>query len=332
MTTTVFFCLTGNVQAGYENGPLHVRNQFPPHLMFLTPHPDSPGVVPEDRFKLSLSADYSSIFVNETSADWNTLIDMEMTVLDFLFEYGMTEYLTLSLDIPLISMDGGFLDGFLEDYHDTFGFPNYGREERPKNEFAYSLTKNGQEWFSAESGGLRLADGSISAKLSLTDEETGLFQKNRFSSTSVSLAYTLKIPAGDEDAGFGSGGFDHGFSVLSQFRFPSFALYLNPSVFFLSDPETSGPDISVNTIFGMFAGGEYALSDSWTLAAQLNYYTSPFENTGISQLDDDSLELALGFICELTPAVSLEFAFCEDLTHSAPDFNIHVRVKVESGK
>lgn len=331
IATIVFLCLTVNALAGYEKGPLHVRNQFPPHLMFLTPQPDSPNVVPEDRFKFSLSADYSSVFVNETSANWSALIDMEMTVLDVSLEYGMMEYLTLSLDIPLVSMGGGFLDGFLEDYHDTFGFPNYGREKRPKNEFAYSLRKNRQEWFSAESGGLHLADGSISAKLSLVDEETGLFQKARFSSTSVSLAYTLKIPVGDEDRGFSSGGPDHGFSVLSQFRFSSFALYLNPSVIFLSDPQTSGPDISVNTIFGIFAGGEYALSDSWTLAAQLNYYTSPFENTGISQLDDDSLELGLGFTCELTPAMSLEFAFCEDLTHSVPDFNIHARVVYEIG-
>lgn len=332
MAAALILYLTANAWAGPENGPLHVRNQFPPHLMFLTPVPDSPRLISRDRLTFSLSADYSSVFVNETSGNASALIDMEMTVLDLSLKYGLAEYLTVSLDIPVVSMNSGFLDGFLETYHNTFGFPNYGREERPKNEFAYALKSNGQEWFTSESGGLHLSDSSVSAKLSLIDEKTGRFEKKRAFHKSLSLSYTLKMPTGNEDHGFGSGGFDHGFSLLSQYLMAPFALYLNPSVIFLSAPERADPDMSVNTIFGLFAGGEYIFSDALALCTQLNYYTSPFENTGISQLDDDSLELALGFTYKLAPSLNLEFAFCEDLTHSAPDFNIHIGITCEIGE
>jgi len=306
--------------AARAEGPLHVRNQFPPHLMFLKPVPDTPSLLPRKGLKISVSSDYAAVFINETSENWAALIDMEMTVLNFSLEYGITEYLTLSADAPLVSMNRGFTDGFLEDYHSTFGFPNYGRETRPKNEFAYSLKKNGAELFQAKSGGLHLTDMRLSAKVSLPN--AGQIKS--------ALSYTLKVPTGDYEQGFGSNGFDHGFSLLSEFQISPFTFRLNPSVIFLSEPETAVADVSVNhSILGLFAGSEYAFSKSLNLLAQLNYYTAPFEDTGIDQLDTDSLELAVGFIYEFTPSVSLEFAFCEDLTHSAPDFNIHLGVKIE---
>ncbi len=310
-------CLT---TAAWAEGPLHVRNQFPPHLMFLTPAPESPRLLPRKSLRISLSSDYAAVFVNETSENRTALIDMEMTVLDFSLEYGLTEYLTLSADMPWVSMNGGFTDGFLEDYHKTFGFPNYGRETRPKNEFAYSLKKNGAELFHATSGGLHLTDMRLSAKVSLPDAGQII----------SALSYTLKLPTGDYGQGFGSRGFDHGFSLLSERQFAPFTFRLNPSVIFLSEPETAGADISFNhTMFGLFAGGEYAFGKSLSLLAQVNYYTAPFEDTGIEPLDTDSLELALGFIYEFTRSTSLEFAFCEDLSHAAPDFNLHLSLKIK---
>ncbi|QTA92766.1 DUF3187 family protein [Desulfonema magnum] len=319
ITVILFVCLTMSAWAT-EKGPLRVRNQFPPHLMFLTPLPDSPRLMQRNQLSVSLSADYASVFVNAESEDWTALMDTEMTVLDVSFEYGVTEYLTLSLEVPLISMNDGFLDGFLEDYHNMLGVPNYGRENRPKNEFAYVLQKEGQDWFKSESGGCHPGDSSVSLKIPLADE------KEPFLPWSLSLSYTLKIPTGDEDHGFGSGGFDHGVFLFSQFNLSPFVLYLNPGFIFLTDPETSGPEISVNNIFALLIAGEYIFNDQWTLSAQFNYYTSPFENTGIRSLDDDSLELAVGFTRELTSAMTLEFAFCEDLSRSEPDFNVHTRL------
>jgi len=323
MTAIFFLCLTPNTWAGSEKGPLSVRNQFPPHLMFLKPVPDSPRLIPRTQFNFSLSADHASIFVNELSGEkWSALIDMEITVLELSLEYGLTDYLTLGLDLPFVSMNSGFLDGFLEDFHSTFGLPNYGKEERPKDEFAYRLQKQGKNWFRAESGDLCLADSAVSAKLSLMDE----IRKEWFLPEKLSLSYTLKMPLGDEEGGFGSGGFDHEFSLLSQFRISPLVIYLNPSLIFLSDPETVEADISVSNILGLFLGGEYIFSESLSLLAQLNYYTSPFENTGISQLDTETLQAEFGFIYKLTSSLSLEFAFCEDLTRSAPDFNVHLRM------
>jgi hypothetical protein len=57
-------------------GPLEVRNQFAPHLMFLTPVPKGPNPLPKGGFEVDLSLDYSSVFFAEHSEHWSVLVDM----------------------------------------------------------------------------------------------------------------------------------------------------------------------------------------------------------------------------------------------------------------
>lgn len=267
-----------------------------------------------------MSMDYTSIFVHERLQGWEALIDMEMTYFCISFDYRLTKNLALSLDVPFVSMNSGFLDNFLEIFHTTFGLPNYGKKRRPKDEFAYFLKKNDRDLFEAQSGGFHLVDSSISVKFSLLDEkQSGI--------ASASLLYRLKMPTGKKEHGFGSGRYDHGLFLLSKIRFNPISLYLNPGIMFLSEAETIGSRLPVNTtVFGLIVGCEYPLSKSWSLLAQVNYYTSPFKDRRIPPLDDDSLQLIMGTIYELTPGMSLEFSFSEDLSWAAPDFTVHARM------
>ena len=84
-----------------------------------------------------------------------------------------------------------------------------------------------------------------------------------------------------------------------------------------------GADVAAKNMFTCFLGGEYLWSPAVSLAVQLNFYTAPFSDTGIEQLDDPSLELSLGAVWRMSPNVDLRLAFCEDLTRSAPDFSLH---------
>ncbi|MGA1824818.1 MAG: DUF3187 family protein [bacterium] len=298
--------------AACGNGPLHTQNHFPPHLMFLKPMPGSSRSIPRNSLKATLVIDYSSVFLDAQSEEWLLLIDLEMTVVDISLEYGLTTWLSFSVDMPFVSMNSGFLDGFLETYHTTFDFPNYGREKRPKNDFAYYIKKNNQDWFYAEQGGCHIADSTISFN---------------FHVNTASLSYTVKMPTGSEEKGFGSGHVDHGFFLFSQFSLRPFTIYLNPSVIILSDPKTLGPDIPVKNMFGLFGALEYPFNQSLSLISQLDYYTSPFENTRIKQLDSDSMEITFGLIYRIGRDMDVEFGFSEDLFHAAPDFTVHTAIR-----
>ncbi|MFO7558382.1 MAG: DUF3187 family protein [Desulfobacterales bacterium] len=301
-------------------GPLRTRNQFPPFLMFLSPLPESPATLSKNELKVSPAVDYSSVFINEYSENWDVLIDMELTVVDLLVEYGVTNKLTLSVQPLLVSMNKGFLDSSLETYHDAFNFPNYGRENRPKNEFGYAISYRNQKWFDGKPGGLHIADSLISAKYSMLEGSRSL-------PVNASMLYTLKIPVGDADSGFGSGHFDHGLFLLTQTVVHPVIIYANAGYIFLSDPDTKEADIDVNNIPSLFGGLEYSYSEKLSLIAQINYFASPFNDSDFSQFDNGSVELDLGFVYHFSQKTRFEFAFAEDLAQSGvPDFNVHLRV------
>ena len=329
MIAGFLFCLLMPTQwlgavYGAEMGPLHVRQRYPLYLMFLMPEPDSPRQVEKGSFLASVSTDYTSIYINESNQDWSVLMDMEATVVDLSLTYGVTKQGNVSLTLPWISLNGGFLDGPLEVYHGFFGFPDYGRGEAPSDEFGYHVTLDGDAWFDARPGGMQLGESVVTVKWQLT--EAGIHK-----GLGSSLLYALKIPTGDEERGLGSGRFDQGFILLNQYSIAPLVLYLNPGIVFLSDPVTKGAHIQVKDMVTLLAGIEYQVSDTWSWMGQVNFLTSPFHHTGIEQMDRDSLELTLGGVIRVSDQMVFELAFSEDVTRTAPDFTVHGSLRYEFG-
>ena len=301
-------------------GPLSVQNHFPLHLMFLTPRPCSAGLPEQGELSADMSIDYTSVYFNKHNRQWDVLMDMETTILDLSLAYGLSRRLAFQLDAPIVSMNAGILDGFLEGYHDAVGVPNYGREERPDNTYGYYVAKNGRSWVEGRPGVFTPADATLSAKLSLwpDSDSTGW---------TGSLLLSLKAPTGDSSAGSGSGRYDYGVFVPMTWSGRKWALHVMPGMIRNSDPETRGAEVSAQDSYSLFAGISYSYSRWTTVMAQFNAYSSPIETTGITELDGPALEMAVGFHHKLDNAWTLTFAFCEDLTRAAPDFTVRLGLK-----
>jgi hypothetical protein len=283
--------------------------------MFLTPVPTGPAPLPQGGFEANLGLDYSSVFFAEHSDHWSVLVDMEMAVVDLGLRYGLTPRLTLSLSQPAARMSDGFLDGPLEAYHNAFGFPNYDKDTRPKDDFAYFIRKNGRDWFKADPDGWHLMDTTLG----------GEWQALSGAGPEISILYQLQLPTGEDESGFGSGSFDHSLMLPSVFKRKPFRFFLTPGVHLPGQPETVAADIQTRPFASLLMGTSYAYDADLSLVIQINGYTSPLEKTGIPKLDNGSLELGLGFHYRLARGVGMEFAFTEDLTRAAPDFNLHLR-------
>lgn len=276
------------------------------------------GLPDAGSLKSTLSVDYNSVYVDEQSRDWSALVDMEMTVIELALEYGVTQRLSIGAQIPFVSMSNGFLDGFLENFHDAFGLPNYGRGDRPDNSFAYRMSKDGLSWLDGDSEDLQWADMTVSGRMHL-------FTTGSSAKWSGTLLASIKLPIGDEALGYGSGRADAGLFFPNQWEGRKWTLYLMPGYIWHSDPETQGADVSARNSFSMFGGLGYASSDRWKWFLQVNYSSSPIEETDIDVFDDGAVELTLGFRRTLNDNWCVEFAFCEDIfTRSAPDFNLHL--------
>jgi hypothetical protein len=308
-----------------DEGPLHVKNNFPLHLLFLTPRPDS-YQLPEPGEITGLAAvDYSAVYFQHVNSRWDVLIDMELTFFEANLSYGISPNLALNFDGRMANMSGGFLDGFLQRYHDTLGVPNYGRERRPDNQFAYRITKDGKTWIDTEPGQWRIADSVVA--LLYCPPWTLLPGNPR-----QSLVANAKLPLGKPDEGTGSGRLDYGISWMAVWEFAPWTIYMMPGATYITDPKTDGADIRTNPSYSLFLGLAYRWDDRWRMLLQLNGYTSPIENSGIDELDNPAVELALGFQYRLAARWSLEFAFCEDLTRAVPDFTVHLSVQRHFGR
>ncbi len=305
--------------AAPHQGPLEVINQFPPHMIFLTPRPHSPQLLGKNGFEGAVAVDYFSIYANAAASSQRILMDMEATVVDFRLAYGLSDRCDFFLRVPWVSMNGGFLDEPLEIFHDTFGLPNYGKEKSPDNAFTYVMRKDGQSWFDSQEGGVHLTDLTMALKINLFSSKISF-------PMDASLTYEIKAPSGDAAYGFGSGAWDHGLFFPIKYAFKRLDTYLMPGYVWVAAPQFETVDIPVKDIFSMFIGVQYPYSPRTHLIAQVNAYTSPFRHTGIEKLDAPSVELSLGLKRALTSQVGVEFAFCEDLTRGAPDFNLHFRL------
>ena len=118
---------------------------------------------------------------------------------------------------------------------------------------------------------------------------------------------------------------DAGLFLPTQWDGRKWSFFLMPGYIWHSDPETQGADVSARGSYSMFGGIGFASSDRMKWFVQINYSSSPIEDTGISIIDDGAVELSLGFRRILNKNWHVEFAFCEDIfTRSAPDFNVHL--------
>ncbi len=316
----VFLLLTGHSNAAEYIAPLHQNSRFPALFMFLTPSPDSPDV-PNGRLNVFASIDYTSIFINEETDDWEVLIDFEFTTVSLALEMRLTDGLAVSAETSFVRMGKGFLDGFLNEYHKAGGFPDYDRPERPNNEFGYYIREaNGPYWFRAKRNRYSPIDSVVSVKFQFV-KERDLLQGSDYSFSSA-VKYSLKLPTGDVGQGLSSDGYDHGFFLLTKFSKNQMNYYLNPGFILLDKPETSGASVDIANMATLFAGATYLFNERWTLIAQLNYFSSPFD-MNIHFFDNPGLELTFGFNYKHSKRLSFEFAFSEDLAGSVPDFTVH---------
>jgi hypothetical protein len=309
---------SGRAGAGF--GPLQTTNRLPLHLPFLKPRPVPVDLPARGDFDVTVAAEYSNTFFDHRNDRWDVLMDMEMMVAEVSLAYSPASKTALRLDLPFVSMGSGFLDGFLENYHDALGVSNSGREKRPKNDYAYRVTKDGLTWVQGEPGTLHIADMAVSAQYELMKDRGDLKMTG-------SLLMSLKLPTGDPDRGLGSGAFDFGIYAPMRWSVDPWSFFLMPGAAFVGDPQTQGAHVSARNSIALFGGVAYDYSPRTTWLVQLNFYTSPIEQMDLDDLDHGALELDIGFYRLLAEDCILEFALGEDLTRALPDFNLRLGLR-----
>jgi hypothetical protein len=295
------------------DGPLQVRNQFPLFLPLAPPFLESAAV----QDSASVSVSHSSVYVTQYSPSWTVNMDFELTELAVRLKKQIGDHSEIGLDVPFLRPTGGFLDRPLEVLHDTLGTGDYGRHERPYNEFLYELERNGQPVIKAEGDTSGIGDMRLTLKREITDGFPLL-----------SVMGSLELPTGDAKRGYGNGSYDGSFAVLvdidlgKKYRGYSTVGAVFPGALkgYLTVP--------MRTYYYAGFGAEAAWWERFSVIVQTMVASSPYPNTGIRQVDWPGVMLVFGGRYSFGTG-SLEFSLTEDPdTAGVPDFIVNVTGKM----
>ncbi len=311
LLVVVFQFFSSSPSSAFE-GPLQVKNQFPLFIYLNAPYPESAAT--GDSFYAGLS--HSSVFMTKNSQNWSVNLDMEITELNLRLKKVIPGFFEFGIEVPVVVSASGFMDGFLESYHKTFGFSDYGRDTRPANSFLYEVRRDGAVVIQGRNGDIGIGDLRLTAKREI-----------RSNDPVISIRAEVELPTGSASQGQGSGSIDTGLTLLLDKKISERIIsYWNAGVIFPGVLRAKEA-VALRTSFYGGAAIEAAIWNHFSLIVQAMFQTSPFPKTDIGSIDRVAALLTFGGRYS-SGKNSLEFSLTEDPnTAGAPDvtFNLTYR-------
>jgi len=305
-------------------GPISVRNQNPVYLQNLGLTPRRAEPLPHGTLETRIDSAYSNMY--EYGQDANSMMDLDMEFwrLALHVDYGLTQDLEIGVEIPFVHFNGGFLDSFIQDFHNAFGLPNGGRDQVANNQFSYRFDAGGQTLFNFPAATFGLGDISIHVKNQLAGEDSDWPDLAWFAD--------IKFPTGRRSRGFGSGAPDFGFGAILDASWKRLHGHFNCGYFVLGGNNMID-GFMYNNMFAYTVAGEVTILDNWSGIIQLNGSTPLLTGASYDQWNGVPLDLIVGFRGEEKRIIDnydliWQFGFSEDVTSRGPsvDFTIFLSI------
>jgi hypothetical protein len=261
----------------------------------------------------------SSATTEERPAGERIVLDGETYRTSIALDYGLSERLAVGITVPLVAHSGGFLDGFLQDWHDLFGLSNERREEFEDNSLDYSYLESGVEVFALSDHDRGLGDVRLTANWDLLGDSD--------ETRSLILRPGLKLPTGSSNTLRGSGSTDLSLQLLSTDRrsLDGWGMTLSWMIgaLWLGEGDVLEPlreDMVAIASVGLSRPIWHELSARLQLDGHSAFYDSELRPLGAS-----SVQLTFGGSLELARAQRIDFAMVQNLfTDTTPDLGIHL--------
>lgn len=304
--------------------PFFSFNQSPIIQIHGLPAIDNANILDEGRTRYRLVHDLASNYTFKNTGNESLLFDGEINRSTFFYSRGVADNWEWGVQIPFVSHGGGSLDAFIEDWHDTFGLPQGGRDVAPHNQLTYFYQRNGV------------------TKLLLTESASGigdlrLTMGKQWSSTGkntrLALRGLLSFPTGDSDELRGSGSTDVAVWATADqtrqwFDFPG-SLFGGGGLLLMGDGDVLADQQRHFAAFGSLGAGAHVLP-RMSLKLQLDIHSPLYDDSGLEQINATAVRLLMGGDLQLTKNIKLDLMVSEDITvHASPDVVFHLGVVVE---
>lgn len=308
------------------DGPLPVRSQHPAQLAVLQIAPQP--VTPPGPWQAELRLDtaYSSLFLGGQGGGNDFYMDGELARSAARMRYGLGNGLELGFELAAIHSGGGFLDEFIIDWHEFWGFPDQGREQAPKDAFLVQAREQGDVVYTMQRENWTLCDIPLTfgwAPVVPTAERPYGFK----------LTAAADAPTGNDARGYGSGDWEFALGAHAELWTGAVA-WTGHVQHTLAETPRPGRDLGFEFADVTAAGlaAQIALDDTWTLLGQVSFETSTLRRLGFIEAERDQWLLWVGTRARLTDRIGFELVVGEDLEgRVAPDFTAYASFVLSLG-
>lgn len=271
-----------------------------------------PFVEPGRTWRVTALLDYASPIEYVSSPTVTYLMDAELLRVDMTVTRGIGKHGFLLGQTSFNQANDGFLDGFIDWYHDLFGFPTGARKIRPRNRFGYDLSLAGGLSVSREKPGAYLGDIRLGAGLRHSSHWQTFVSATLPTNTgpegfkrgvvSVNAVTTLRSDFGGRFTYEGTlgAGYTPGHGDLREFQ---------------------------HTTFLMVSQGLRArIAGPLHLYSNLIYHSALYRDIGDSELDGRELTIDLGGFFKFRKGPEWILGLTEDLEPSGPAIDVSFRL------
>lgn len=304
--------------------PFQTANQSPLVRIFGLPAIGAASVLPAGRIEGTLSLDASNNFAPGSATGERVMLDGETYRFALAARYGIAPGFEIGLTLPLLTNSGGFLDGFIEGFHDLFGFTQGKRKSYPKDRLNYEYTRAGDRKVLVNDGSTGIGDIRLSGAWKVYDD-------GRENPRQVALHGSIKFPTGNSHRLFGSGSTDFALWVTAgdDYRLPigHLTLYAAGGGLVMTDGDVLRDQQRNLVGFGSLGVGWSPLE--WlVLKIQADGHTSFYGGSDLVQVNSGSVQLTTGGTIGFTRDTFLDVGISEDVDLDAsPDVVFHFALR-----
>lgn len=301
--------------------PFYTFNQSPVAQIYGLPALEKGTVLPSGRVSVSAVADITSNMAIDVNGGDDIVLDGETYRTTLVMRFGAGNGWEAGIDIPWVSHSGGFLDGFVSGFHDTFNLPQGDRDEVPRDRLLYRYTRDGVERFSVDSGSNGIGDIRLSGALQL-------YRDGESPDSVLAVRGLLKLPTGDSGKLHGSGSTDLALWLSGADSYEvgdgKFGFFAGAGGILVGNGDVL-PDLQRDgVIFGTIGIG-WTPFDWFGLKTQLYAHSPFYKHSSLHQLGVSALQWLIGTTFAFTESTSLDVGVSEDLAiaHASPDVSFH---------
>ena len=244
------------------------------------------------------------------------LVDGEFAVVELTLHYRASRHLGLYATLPWFDLQGGFLDGAIESFHEEMGFSSAGREQVPRDRFLVvaDLAHTRIVVDEPPSGGF--GDPVIGVRYSL------LARPERFN---LILEGAIKLSVVDRERFVATGRDDFGVQLSLQRFLRRNAFYLTAAgVYYQAPDQGLASDGWIPTLI---MGWETKLTRNTNFILQAYGSRSSVQRSDLDELTETKIQATMGLQRRLRGHV-LRFGVTENLANydNTPDVGFNVSV------